>query len=105
MEIIIRGVRGSIANPAPDTAFYGGNTACVELHTDSGALLFFDAGTGLRGAGDNLPGNGECHIFQWPWPRYLPADLLDSLNWYGVAAVGLDIMFAEPDGIWTATSK
>ena len=63
MEAIMRGVRGSIANPAPDTAFYGGNTACVELHTDSGALLFFDAGTGLRDAGDNLPESGECHIF------------------------------------------
>ena len=34
---------------------------------------------------------------QWPWPRYLVADLLESLNRYGVAAVGLDIMFAEPD--------
>jgi adenylate cyclase len=34
---------------------------------------------------------------QWPWPRYLVADLLDALNGYGVAAVGLDIMFAEPD--------
>ena len=63
MEAIMRGVRGSIANPSPDTAFYGGNTACVELRTDSGALFFFDAGTGLREAGDNLPGGGECHIF------------------------------------------
>jgi phosphoribosyl 1,2-cyclic phosphodiesterase len=63
MEVILRGVRGSIANPSPDTAFYGGNTACVELRTAGGALLFFDAGTGLREAGDNLPAKGECHIF------------------------------------------
>jgi HD-GYP domain-containing protein (c-di-GMP phosphodiesterase class II)/phosphoribosyl 1,2-cyclic phosphodiesterase len=63
MEVILRGVRGSIANPSPDTAFYGGNTVCVELRTDSGALLFFDAGTGLREAGETLPGSGECHIF------------------------------------------
>jgi adenylate cyclase len=34
---------------------------------------------------------------QWPWPRYLVADLLDALNEYGVAAIGLDIMFSEPD--------
>jgi adenylate cyclase len=34
---------------------------------------------------------------QWPWPRYLVADLLKALNGYGVAAIGLDIMFAEPD--------
>ncbi|MDR2819625.1 MAG: HD domain-containing protein [Desulfovibrio sp.] len=63
MEVILRGVRGSIANPSPDTAFYGGNTACVELRADSGNLLFFDAGTGLREAGETLPDSGECHIF------------------------------------------
>jgi phosphoribosyl 1,2-cyclic phosphodiesterase len=63
MEAIMRGVRGSIANPSPDTAFYGGNTACLELRADSGSILFFDAGTGLREAGDNLPESGECHIF------------------------------------------
>ena len=34
---------------------------------------------------------------QWPWPRYLVADLLDALTAYGVAAVGLDIMFSEAD--------
>ncbi len=34
---------------------------------------------------------------QWPWPRYRVAALLDSLTEYGVAAVGLDIMFAEED--------
>ncbi|MDR1659948.1 MAG: CHASE2 domain-containing protein, partial [Desulfovibrio sp.] len=34
---------------------------------------------------------------QWPWPRYLVADLLNALDGYGVAAVGLDVMFAEPD--------
>ena len=34
---------------------------------------------------------------QWPWPRYLVADLLDALSAYGVTAIGLDIMFAEAD--------
>ena len=34
---------------------------------------------------------------QWPWPRYLVADLLGALTAYGVAAIGLDIIFAEPD--------
>jgi HD-GYP domain-containing protein (c-di-GMP phosphodiesterase class II)/phosphoribosyl 1,2-cyclic phosphodiesterase len=63
LEIIMRGVRGSIANPAPDTVFYGGNTACVEMRTDGGARIFFDAGTGLREAGAALPAAGECHIF------------------------------------------
>ena len=34
---------------------------------------------------------------QWPWPRYLVADLVDSLAQNGAASIGLDIMFAEPD--------
>lgn len=63
MEVVLRGVRGSIAVPAPAMSFYGGNTACVELRTDNGALLFFDAGTGLRQAGENLPERGVCHLF------------------------------------------
>jgi phosphoribosyl 1,2-cyclic phosphodiesterase len=33
---------------------YGGNTSCVELRTESGALMVFDAGTGLRALGDAL---------------------------------------------------
>jgi adenylate cyclase len=34
---------------------------------------------------------------QWPWPRHLVADLLEALQQYEVAAIGLDIMFAEAD--------
>lgn len=34
---------------------------------------------------------------QWPWPRYLVADLVDRLAHNGAASIGLDIMFAEPD--------
>lgn len=34
---------------------------------------------------------------QWPWPRALHADLLQRLKAGGVRAVGLDIIFAEPD--------
>ena len=63
MEITLWGVRGSIASSAPDTAFYGGNTACIELRSDAGTLVFFDAGTGLRDAGNSLPDSGECHLF------------------------------------------
>ena len=63
MEVVLRGVRGSIAVPSPSMSFYGGNTSCVELRTDSGHLLFFDAGTGLRQAGEHLPESGVCHLF------------------------------------------
>lgn len=34
---------------------------------------------------------------QWPWPRYRVALLLGLLRNAGAAAVGLDIVFAEPD--------
>ena len=57
MNIVLWGVRGSIASPTPDTAFYGGNTACLEVRTDS-VLLFMDAGTGLREAGKGIPYSG-----------------------------------------------
>ena len=34
---------------------------------------------------------------QWPWPRYRIARLLDKIREGGAAAVGLDMVFAEPD--------
>ncbi|MDR2199235.1 MAG: HD domain-containing protein [Deltaproteobacteria bacterium] len=65
MEIKLRGVRGSIAVSDPDMARGGGNTACVEVRSGGGALVFLDAGTGLREAGKELAGKetGEAHIF------------------------------------------
>jgi adenylate cyclase len=37
------------------------------------------------------------HLGQWPWPRDIMARLVDRLGELGGAAVGLDIIFAEPD--------
>ena len=34
---------------------------------------------------------------QWPWARYMFADLLIALYEYGVQAIGVDILMAEPD--------
>ncbi len=34
---------------------------------------------------------------QWPWPRYRMALLLEKIRRAGALAVGLDILFAEPD--------
>ncbi len=34
---------------------------------------------------------------QWPWPRVVIADLVNRLGELGAAAVGFDIIFAEPD--------
>lgn len=34
---------------------------------------------------------------QWPWPRNIMAEMLQKLHDSGASAVGLDIVFAEPD--------
>jgi phosphoribosyl 1,2-cyclic phosphodiesterase len=64
------GVRGSIATPGPATAGVGGNTSCVEVRCGD-ELLVLDAGTGLRGLGDELMKRGErrAHV------------LLSHLHW------------------------
>jgi phosphoribosyl 1,2-cyclic phosphodiesterase len=50
------GVRGSIPSPGPDTAIYGGNTACVEVAAGKRTLVI-DAGSGIRALGDVLARN------------------------------------------------
>jgi phosphoribosyl 1,2-cyclic phosphodiesterase/CheY-like chemotaxis protein len=44
------GVRGSLPAPGPDTVFYGGNTACVEIRAQN-EIIILDAGTGIRPLG------------------------------------------------------
>ena len=53
ISVTFWGVRGSIACAGPDTARYGGNTACVEMHC-GGRRLIFDAGTGIRPLGREM---------------------------------------------------
>ena len=48
MKVRFWGTRGSIATPGPGTVHFGGNTSCVEVTTDSGALLVLDCGTGAH---------------------------------------------------------
>lgn len=54
MKIRFWGVRGSIPAPGPETIRYGGNTACVSVHTDAGGLIIIDMGTGLMHLGNAL---------------------------------------------------
>ena len=56
MKIRFWGVRGSIPAPGPETVRYGGNTACVSVHTRSGGLVIIDMGTGLMHLGNALVG-------------------------------------------------
>ena len=38
-----------------------------------------------------------ARIGQWPWPRSVMADLIRHLQDAGASAIGLDVVFAEPD--------
>jgi ribonuclease BN (tRNA processing enzyme) len=48
VKVTLRGTRGSLASPRPGTSRYGGNTACVEVHTSPGSVVVLDAGSGIR---------------------------------------------------------
>lgn len=68
MKVTFWGVRGSVPAPGPEMNRYGGNTACVEVRTNRGALVVLDAGTGLIQLGRTLmsgalgTGKGEAAI-------------------------------------------
>jgi phosphoribosyl 1,2-cyclic phosphodiesterase len=53
MNVTLWGTRGSLAAPGPETARYGGNTACVEVR-GADTVLILDAGTGIRRLGATL---------------------------------------------------
>lgn len=38
-----------------------------------------------------------AELGQWPWPRSYLAEMVDRLTQAGAAAIGFDILFAEPD--------
>jgi phosphoribosyl 1,2-cyclic phosphodiesterase len=54
MQVTIWGCRGSIPSPGPETVTYGGNTSCIEVALENGAVFVLDAGTGIRDLGDDL---------------------------------------------------
>lgn len=54
LTVTFWGVRGSIPVPGPDTVKYGGNTSCLELKSDAGDWVVFDAGTGIRVLSESL---------------------------------------------------
>ena len=58
MLVRIWGCRGSLPSPGAGTVRVGGNTACVSVEADGGLVVIFDAGTGIRGLGRRLAGEG-----------------------------------------------
>lgn len=65
MKITLRGVRGSIPAPGPDTVIYGGNTTCIEIETLEGDKIIIDGGSGIRQLGNEMLANSpvNCAIF------------------------------------------
>ncbi len=67
MNLTFWGVRGSISAPGPDTAYFGGNTSCLQLMDDDSPVIILDAGTGIRKLGIELARNHkdkkEIHLF------------------------------------------
>jgi phosphoribosyl 1,2-cyclic phosphodiesterase len=59
MRVGVWGTRGSIATPGPQTARYGGNTACVTVEGSGGTVLVLDAGTGIRLADAAVPSTAK----------------------------------------------
>jgi phosphoribosyl 1,2-cyclic phosphodiesterase len=53
-QVTFWGTRGSIPTPGPDTARYGGNTACIGIGGRDDRLVILDAGSGLRPLGHEL---------------------------------------------------
>ncbi|MDV3348840.1 MBL fold metallo-hydrolase [Leptothoe sp. ISB3NOV94-8A] len=97
------GVRGSVPTPGAATAFYGGNTSCIEVLADQQRFIF-DGGTGLRVLGETLYQTSvpvEGHLFfthtQWDriqgFPFFLPAfEAGNHFHIYGgIAANGASI--------------
>ncbi len=51
MIIKFWGTRGSVPTPGRRTAFFGGNTNCVEIRADDHHVVIMDCGTGARPLG------------------------------------------------------
>lgn len=101
MLIRFWGTRGSVPAPGRRTAFFGGNTNCVEVRSDDGQVIVLDCGTGARPLGLDILRRGASlptihvliththwdHIQGFPFfvPAYAPGS---RLTVYG--ARGLD---------------
>ncbi|MCK9388306.1 MAG: MBL fold metallo-hydrolase [Sulfuritalea sp.] len=100
MKVRFWGVRGSIPSPGPHTIRYGGNTTCIEVRSDEGALIILDAGTGIFPLAQELlkqmPVRANVFITHTHWdhihglpfftPLYIPGNSVRIHGGYDVVA-------------------
>jgi phosphoribosyl 1,2-cyclic phosphodiesterase len=81
VRLKIWGCRGSVPTPGPETVRYGGNTSCLEVTIPDGAVLVFDAGTGIRALGAELLERRvrRLHLLL----THLHLDHLEGLRFFG----------------------
>jgi phosphoribosyl 1,2-cyclic phosphodiesterase len=81
VRLTIWGCRGSVPTPGAETVRYGGNTSCVEVALDDGAVLVLDAGTGITRLGRELVDRGvrRLHLLL----THLHLDHLEGLRFFG----------------------
>jgi phosphoribosyl 1,2-cyclic phosphodiesterase len=75
----IWGCRGSLPTPGEATVRYGGNTSCVEIRIEHHkVVLILDAGTGIKGLGDQLDPSWRVHVLL----THLHLDHLEGLRFF-----------------------
>jgi phosphoribosyl 1,2-cyclic phosphodiesterase len=79
VRVSLRGTRGSLPSPGPDTSRYGGNTSCVEVQTRPDTLLMLDAGTGIRRLGEPVTGVSRVDVLL----THLHMDHIVGLGFFG----------------------
>lgn len=88
MKVKFYGVRGSIPAPGRDTAWYGGNTTCIEVsptkslasHPNGRLEYILDAGSGIRVLGNDIMRNSAGKPDSTPIKVFLTHDHWDHIQ-------------------------
>jgi phosphoribosyl 1,2-cyclic phosphodiesterase len=91
VQVTFWGTRGSLAKAGPTTVRYGGNTSCVSVRTDAGALLVLDCGTGIHELGQTLVRDGgrvDGHL------------LISHTHWDHIQGLPFFAPLFQPDNVW-----
>lgn len=97
------GVRASLPIPGAHTATVGGNTACVELRSAEGDLIILDAGSGLRGLGQELSPDSPRRVVATILISHRHADHTQGLPFFAPARRrGNRFVIIAPNGMAAA---